>query len=60
MTENEIDDNARAAACGYASAQFNLGVMYATGQGVTKDEPKAVEWYKKSAEQNQMSCIRVW
>jgi hypothetical protein len=27
----------RAAEQGYASAQFNLGVMYAAGQGVRKD-----------------------
>ena len=31
-------------------AQFNLGVMYAFGQGVEKDEKAAVLWYRKAAE----------
>ena len=36
---------------GYASAQFNLGVMYQYGEGVLKDYVKAVKWYRLSAEQ---------
>ncbi len=32
-------------------AQYNLGVMYANGQGVPKDEKQAVVWYRKAAEQ---------
>lgn len=36
---------------GYAKAQAALAWMYHTGNGVTKDLPKAVEWYKKAAEQ---------
>lgn len=36
---------------GNARAQFNLGVMYSDGIGVTKDEQQAVVWYRKSAEQ---------
>ena len=36
---------------GDASAQYNLGVMYATGQGVTQDYATAVSWYRKAAEQ---------
>src|SRR5437762_135726 len=35
-----------------ARAQFNLGVCYANGQGVMKDEAEAVKWYRKAAEQN--------
>ena len=37
---------------GNASAQFNLGVMYGNGQGVTLDYAEAVRWYRKSAEQD--------
>ncbi len=33
-------------------AQYNLGICYANGQGVTKDEAEAVKWYRKAAEQN--------
>jgi TPR repeat protein len=33
------------------SIQFYLGVMYANGFGVAKDESEAVKWYRKAAEQ---------
>ena len=36
---------------GYAKAQFNLGLMYAKGQGVPQDYKQAVKWYTKAAEQ---------
>ena len=36
---------------GDADAQFNLGVMYANGRGVLKDEAEAVRWYRLAAEQ---------
>ena len=39
------------AAQGYASAQYNLGVMYDNGQGVPQDYKTAVKWYGLAAEQ---------
>ena len=42
----------KAAEQNYAWAQCNLGVCYANGQGVAKDEAEAVKWYRKAAEQN--------
>ena len=36
---------------GYADAQYNLGQMYAKGQGVPQDYKTAVKWYTLSAEQ---------
>ena len=36
---------------GYASAQSNLGVMYANGVGVPEDDAEAVRWYRLAAEQ---------
>ena len=36
---------------GDASAQSNLGVMYANGQGVTQDYGEAVKWYRKAVVQ---------
>ena len=36
---------------GDAKAQFELGVMYATGLGVPQDYAEAVKWYRKAAEQ---------
>jgi len=32
---------------GNASAQYNLGVMYANARGVLKDDKEAVKWYLK-------------
>tara|TARA_B110000003_G_scaffold114196_1_gene116838 strand:- start:16519 stop:17568 length:1050 start_codon:yes stop_codon:yes gene_type:complete len=36
---------------GHVSAQFNLGVMYETGQGVPEDKAEAIKWIRKAAEQ---------
>jgi TPR repeat protein len=36
---------------GDAKAQYNLGVMYAGGLGIGRDEQAAVSWYAKSAAQ---------
>ena len=37
---------------GNAVAQFNLGTMYANGEGVPQDHAEAVKWYRLSAEQD--------
>ncbi len=39
------------AAQGDASAQLNLGVMYAEGQGVPQDYKEAVKWFRLAAAQ---------
>jgi uncharacterized protein len=36
---------------GDASAQFNLGVMYSKGKGVTQDDAEAFAWMERSAKQ---------
>ena len=36
---------------GDAYAQFNLGIMYAKGQGVPQDDKEAVRWVRAAAEQ---------
>ena len=36
---------------GYASAQYNLGIMYDNGQGVPQNYSQAIYWYKKAAAQ---------
>ena len=38
------------AAKGDARAQYNLGVMYRTGKGVTQDYQEADRWYRNAAE----------
>jgi len=46
----------KAAEQGYASAQYNLGVMYDNGRGVPEDDREAVKWYRKAAEQGDASA----
>ena len=36
---------------GDASAQYNLGVMYAEGRGVPQDYAEALKWYRLAADQ---------
>ena len=36
---------------GYASGQYNLGLMYRNGYGVPQDYAEAVQWYRKAAAQ---------
>ena len=45
---NEVKESAEQ---GDAEAQFNLGIMYYTGEGTLTDKKQAFYWYKKSAEQ---------
>ena len=40
----------KAAEQGHASAQYNLGAMYAHGDGILKDLSKAKYWIKKAYE----------
>ena len=47
----EIEALVEKAEKGDVIAQHNLGVMYASGRGVTKDEVEAVKWYRKAADQ---------
>ncbi len=41
---------------GLAIAQINLGLMYADGEGVPKNEQQAVAWYRKAAEQGSATA----
>ena len=40
----------KAAEIGNVSAQYNLGVCYASGNGVQKNVAEAIRWYRKAAE----------
>jgi len=42
-----------AAQSGDANAQFWLGLMYSSGQGVPQDYAQALSWYRKAAEQGE-------
>ena len=41
---------------GHADSQFNVGLMYEQGIGVSKDEMEAIEWYTKSALQDNSAA----
>ena len=41
----------KSAELGYAKAQYNLGMCYYCGQGVSKDISKALKWWRRAAEQ---------
>lgn len=50
---------------GYADAQFQLGRMYTIGRGVPRDKVKAIEWFRKAADQGHIDAqsaltLRVW
>ena len=46
-----ITEIRRLAEKGDARAQLELGLMYANGEGVLKDDAEAVRWYRLAAEQ---------
>ncbi len=56
MAKNAIHRCKRAAAEGYASEQYNLGVMYKNGFGVPKDAAKSREWFEKAAAQGDVQA----
>ena len=41
----------QAAKQGHAGAQFNLGVIYAKGQGIPQDNQQATHWFHLAAKQ---------
>jgi len=55
-TAAEVAATRQQAEQGDAIAQYNLGVMYSTGQGVPEDDVEAVAWWRKAADQGQASA----
>ena len=52
----QFQEQKAAAEQGNAVAQCNLGICYANGMGVEKDEEKAVDWFFKAAEQGNANA----
>ena len=46
-----FDETKALADQGLAFAQYNLGRMYAFGEGVPENDAEAAKWYRKAAEQ---------
>ena len=53
---SEFDEMKALADKGLAWAQFNLGVMYDTGEGVPENDAEAVKWYRKAADQGNAAA----
>jgi TPR repeat protein len=49
----QIENWRKLAEQGNATAQFNPGVLYANGEGVSQNHKLAMQWYRKPAEQGQ-------
>ena len=54
--QDDLDTLRQAAEQGNAAAQFSLGLMYADGEGVPKDDAEAVRWYRLAAEQGNAAA----
>jgi TPR repeat protein len=46
----------KAADQGYASAQYNLGLMYDYGEGIARDEAQAAKLYQQAAAQDHANA----
>ena len=46
----------KAAEQGYAGAQYNLGLMYYHGKGVSQDYEEAASWVRKAADQGDAAA----
>ena len=61
LVAGDLETIKKAAEQGDVKAQFNLGVMYAWGEGVPEDKAEAVRWYRMAAEQGdagaQYNCL---
>ena len=56
----ELADLRARADAGEASAQFELGLMYANGRGVPQDDAEAIAWYRRSTEQGHAGAHKPW
>ena len=54
--DSSLLETRRLAEQGDAPAQYNLGFMYANGEGVPENDAEAVRWYRMAAEQGNASA----
>lgn len=54
--ETAFKEFTTAAEEGLSLAQYNLGILYFTGQGVEQDFDEAFEWTKRAAEQGHLNA----
>lgn len=56
LDSSSIQAEIKLAMQGHADAQYNLGVIYANGLGVSQDYKEAIKWFKMAAEQGYTSA----
>ena len=56
LTEAEVAIFQKSANQGDADAQYELGLCYGTGAGVSKNMNRAVYWWQKSANQGNLEA----
>ncbi len=54
---NPVEMITESAKLGYAPAQYNLGLMYLTGDGVDLSYDKAFDWFSKAADQGNSDAL---
>ena len=54
--KQELANLRQSAEQGNAEAQYSLGLMYSSGDGIPKDKVEAAKWYLKAAEQGDASA----
>jgi TPR repeat protein len=56
IADTTFDENMAAAKQGQATAQYNLGIMYDSGDGVPENDSEAVKWWRKAADQGYVKA----
>ena len=56
IAESNFQEIISKAEQGEADAQYHLGSMYYSGEGVPHDEEQAIQWYTKAAEQGHVDA----
>lgn len=56
--DRAIDFYKYAAAKNYAPAQYNLGVIYANGDGIPRDKFRAYAWFSLAADQQMEAAVK--
>ena len=60
LAVNEKDDfvyDLSLATQGVSVSQYNTGVNYSIGRGITKDLEKAMYWYQRASEQGHSKAV---
>jgi len=56
IAESNVQEIISKAKQGEADAQYHLGSMYNSGEGIPHDDEQAVQWYRKAAEQGHVGA----